>query len=55
VVTATANDYVWFARSCPGLAQAYCLTLVEGQPGDLLRRLDAPEESQLTGDPADNA
>jgi len=46
----TAEDYLWFEERFPGLAEAYCLTLVKGlTPGDLLSRLGTSEQVRLTG------
>jgi hypothetical protein len=42
VMAATAADYAWFEESFPGLAEAYCLTLVRGlSPPQVLARLGA--------------
>lgn len=39
-MTATAADYTWFDDRFPGLAEAYCLTLVRGpSPEEMLARV----------------
>ena len=49
-MSATALDYTWFSDRFPGLAEAYCLTLVKGlTPAGLLGRLGAREECRVTG------
>jgi hypothetical protein len=49
-MTATAADYTWFSQRYPGLAQAFCFTLVRGlTPTELLHRLGAREQIRLTG------
>ncbi|MFR9777071.1 DUF6461 domain-containing protein [Micromonospora sp. MS34] len=58
---ATASDYTWFSDRLPGLAEAYCLTLVKGlTPAGLLDRLGARYQCRVTGaeallDPAHQA
>ena len=49
-MTAAAEDYLWFERDFPGLAEAYCITLVEGlAPATVLERFGGTAETQLTG------
>jgi len=49
-VTATAADYTWFSQRFPDLAEAFCLTLVEGlTPAEVFHRLGAREQVRLTG------
>ena len=49
-MTATAADYTWFSQRFPDLAEAFCLTLVEGlTPVEVLHRLAAREQVRLTG------
>ncbi|OPC78458.1 hypothetical protein B4N89_36895 [Embleya scabrispora] len=47
---ATGSEYVWFEELFPDLAEACCLTLVEGlDPDEVLRRLGGSEAPSLTG------
>ncbi|MBM9623791.1 DUF6461 domain-containing protein [Streptomyces zhihengii] len=49
-MTATAADYLWFEEDFPELANAYCVTLVQGlSPLDVLQRLDGRDEPPRTG------
>lgn len=46
----TAQDHTWFYEEFPGLAQAYCITLVRGlAPAEVLRRLGAQDETSFVG------
>jgi hypothetical protein len=49
-VTATSADYLWFAERHPGLAEAFCVTLVRDlAPAEVLRRMGMRETTVLTG------
>lgn len=49
-MTATAADFTWFDDRFPGLAEAYCITLVRGMaPEELLERLRATDPIHLKG------
>lgn len=49
-MTATAADYLWFGEEFSELANAYCITLVQGlSPADVLHRLDGRQEPSRTG------
>ncbi|MFD8699072.1 DUF6461 domain-containing protein [Kitasatospora purpeofusca] len=49
-MTVTAADYLWFEDGFPGLAEAYCFTLVKDlAPAELLQRLDGEAGPSLTG------
>jgi Family of unknown function (DUF6461) len=50
-MVATADDYTWFPVLFPGLAEAYCLTLIRGvAPEELLSHLGAQlPPRQITG------
>jgi Family of unknown function (DUF6461) len=49
-MTAVDEDYLWFGLEFPELAEAYCVTLVEGlAPAMVLHRFGATVENHLTG------
>ncbi|MDJ0345055.1 DUF6461 domain-containing protein [Streptomyces sp. H10-C2] len=49
-MTATAADFTWLDERFPGLAEAYCITLVRGlTPGEFMARLRATGEIHLKG------
>lgn len=50
MTAAHATDYTWFREEFPGLAEAYCLTFVQGISAEaLLLRLDAVQGRRVTG------
>lgn len=49
-MTVTAADYLWSEEKFPDLAEAYCITLVNGiAPSQVLDRLGGDEHPALTG------
>ncbi|MFE7586448.1 DUF6461 domain-containing protein [Streptomyces gardneri] len=49
-MTKTGADYAWFEDDFPGIAEAYCFTLVRGlSPAELMSRLGGRPEAPLQG------
>ncbi|MFF3565729.1 DUF6461 domain-containing protein [Streptomyces sp. NPDC002574] len=49
----TAQDYAWFEKDFPDIAEAYCFTLVHGlSPAEVMSRLEGHPEAPARGIPA---